>query len=438
MLVIHWFRRDLRLEDNTSLQSALAGNLPVLPIFIFDQNILEELARNDPRLSFIHQELLRIHQQLNMSGSGILALRGDPHAVWSSLLEQFEIREVHWNKDYEPYARDRDNVIRDLLETNGVEVHEYKDQVIFEENEITKNDGKPYTVFTPYKKKWLNKLKLKDVKVRAGCTESGFFRNEPNFPSLEKLGFLKSALPTPGYDFSRVQVYAAERDLPAADSTSRLGPHLRFGTVSIRQIFTDIYPRHEVFLSELIWREFFMQILFHFPKVVSRNFRRKYDGICWRNNEEEFEAWCRGETGYPLVDAGMRQLNETGFMHNRVRMVVASFLCKHLLIDWCWGEAYFAEKLLDYELSSNNGNWQWAAGTGCDAAPYFRVFNPTTQQEKFDPNFGYVKKWLPEYGTNEYPQPIVEHKFARERVIATYKKGIDDFDKILPERHSCF
>ena len=425
MLAIHWFRRDLRLEDNTSLQNALAGNLPVLPIFIFDQNILEELPHNDPRLSFIHQELLQIHQYLTMGGSGILAHQGEPHAVWSKLLNEFEIRAVYWNKDYEPYARDRDNTIRNLLESNGVEVNTYKDQVIFEEGEIVKNDGKPYTVFTPYKKKWLDKLHSKDLKVRVGGNENAFFRHEAKFPSLKKLGFSKSTLPTPKYDISRVQVYAVERDLPAADSTSRLGPHLRFGTVSIRQIFTDVYPQHEVFLSELVWREFFMQILFHFPRVISRNFRRKYDGIHWRNNEEEFEAWCRGETGYPLVDAGMRQLSQTGFMHNRVRMVVASFLCKHLLIDWCWGEAYFAQKLLDYELSSNNGNWQWAAGTGCDAAPYFRVFNPTAQQEKFDPNFEYVKRWLPEYGTNNYPEPMVDHKFARERAIATYKKGID-------------
>jgi deoxyribodipyrimidine photo-lyase len=427
MLAIHWFRRDLRLEDNMALLSALKSNLPVLPVFIFDQNILEDLPQNDARLSFIHQELAQIHQHLKQRGSGILALRGDPHAIWSSLLTRFEIRAVFWNKDYEPYARDRDNSIRNLLESNGVEVNEYKDQVIFEEGEILKNDGKPYTVFTPYKNKWLEKLQAQHVTVSTDGTLSGFFKHETKFPTLKEIGFLKSTLKTPQYDISRVETYEAERNLPAVDSTSRLGPHLRFGTVSIRQLFTDIYSRSEVFLSELIWREFFMQILFHFPGVVSGNFRRKYDGIHWRNKEKEFDIWCRGETGYPLVDAGMRQLNQTGFMHNRVRMVVASFLCKHLLIDWCWGEAYFAKQLLDYELSSNNGNWQWAAGTGCDAAPYFRVFNPSAQQERFDPNFEYVQRWLPEYGTNDYPQPMVDHQFARERAIATYKRGIDGF-----------
>ncbi|MDA0347283.1 MAG: deoxyribodipyrimidine photo-lyase [Verrucomicrobia bacterium] len=427
MLAVHWFRRDLRLEDNRSLQSALSGDLSVLPIFIFDQNILTDLPIDDARLSFIYKELTQIQQHLKKCGSGILAIRGDPHAVWSSLLTRFEIRAVHWNKDYEPYARDRDKAIRKLLEANGVEVNEYKDQVIFEEGEIVKKDGKPYTVFTPYKKKWLAKLEAQNVTACANETKHGFFQHQAKFPTLKEIGFLKSNLPTPKYDISRIEMYGAERNLPAANSTSRLGPHLRFGTVSIRQVLGDIYPRSELFLSELIWREFFMQILFHFPGVVSRNFRSKYDGIRWRNNETEFEAWCRGETGYPLVDAGMRQLNQTGFMHNRVRMVVASFLCKHLLIDWCWGEAYFAEKLLDYELSSNNGNWQWAAGTGCDAAPYFRVFNPATQQEKFDPQYEYIKRWLLEYGTDEYSEPMVDHKFARERAIATYKKGIDGF-----------
>lgn len=426
-LAIHWFRRDLRLEDNRSIQSALSGTLPLLPIFIFDQNILEDLPRNDPRISFIHQELARIHKKLTTMGSGLLVLQGDPQTVWKSLLKRYEIKAAYWNKDYEPYARDRDRSIHDLLTKNDVEVLEQKDQVIFEESEITKDDGKPYTVFTPYKKKWLAKLQPQDLKVETHLNENGFFQHETQFPSIESIGFSDPIIDTPDYDLSQVSAYAAERDLPGIDSTSRLGPHLRFGTVSIREIIKQIHPEHEVFLSELIWREFFTQILFHFPHVISGNFRSKYDGIEWRNDDAEFDAWCRGETGYPLVDAGMRQLNETGFMHNRVRMVVASFLCKHLLIDWCWGEAYFAEKLLDYELASNNGNWQWAAGTGCDAAPYFRVFNPTAQQERFDPHFDYIKRWLPEYGTPAYPEPIVDHKFARERAIVTYKKGLDSF-----------
>ena len=430
MIAIHWFRRDLRLEDNTALQQALSGDLPVLPIFIFDENILQELPRNDARLHFIHHNLKEIHEQLAKKGSGILALTGDPYAIWKSILKQFEIKKAYWNKDYEPYARKRDQAIHDLLVSDGVEVNTYKDQVVFEEEEITKDDGKPYTVFTPYKKKWLSQLKPEHLSSPTHHQNVDFFKHEAAFPSLDSLGFLRPTIKTSNYELKHVSTYAAERDLPAKDSTSRLGPHLRFGTVSIRQIIRTIYPKYEVFLSELIWREFFMQILYHFPEVVSRNFRSKYDGIQWRNNEEEFDAWCRGKTGYPLVDAGMRQLNETGFMHNRVRMVVASFLCKHLLIDWCWGEAYFAEKLLDFELASNNGNWQWAAGTGCDAAPYFRVFNPTAQQEKFDPNFEYIKRWVPEFDTLDYPAPIVEHKFARERAIATYKQDLDQFNAI--------
>ena len=253
--------------------------------------------------------------------------------------------------------------------------------------------------------------------------ESHFAKLEFNLPSLKELGFIRSSIKVHAYDISQLDNYDEVRNFPALNQTSFLSPHLRFGTVSIRKVVKQTVS-NQSFLSELIWREFFMQILYHFKEVVHSNFRRKYDHIEWRNNAAEFESWKNGATGFPMVDAGMRELNATGYMHNRVRMVVAGFLCKHLLIDWRWGEAYFAKKLLDYELSSNNGNWQWAAGTGCDAAPYFRVFNPTTQIKKFDPEMTYINKWIPELNALSYPSPIVDHKTARERAIAMYKRGI--------------
>jgi deoxyribodipyrimidine photo-lyase len=423
---ILWFRRDLRLHDNTALNAALASGLPVLPVFIFDTDIISELPVDDPRITFIHETLENINGDLAKKGSSIYVLRDTPEEAWKKLLLAFDINEVFVNNDYEPYAINRDNQIKDLLSQHNINFHKYKDQVIFEEKEILKSDGDPYTVFTPYKKRWLQKL-LTEPPVTGNAetkTDSGFFQFIFPFPSIEETGFKRSLLKVKPYDLSVVKEYHIYRDLPAEDKTSYLSPHLRFGTVSIRKLVNLALEQNSVFLSELIWREFFMQILFHFPKVVTESFKKKYDDIEWRNNEKDFELWCRGETGYPVVDAGMRQLNETGFMHNRVRMICASFLCKHLLIDWRWGEAYFADKLLDYELSSNNGNWQWAAGTGCDAAPYFRVFNPYIQQEKFDPEQNYIRKWVPEYGTSGYPEPVVDHVYGRDRAIAAYRNGL--------------
>jgi deoxyribodipyrimidine photo-lyase len=330
---------------------------------------------------------------------------------------------VFVNKDYEPYARDRDQAVEKLLRANTIDFLAFKDQVIHQENDVLKKDGTPYTVYTPYKNKWIENYQHK--KPEALVSNSNFFQNLIPFASLEELGIEKSKIKVQDYNLSQIYKYPEERDFPGVDSTSYLSPHLRFGTVSVRTIISKLTKNDKVFMSELIWREFFMQILFHFPKVVSGNFRSKYDGIEWLNNPEDFKHWCNGTTGYPMVDAGMRQLNKTGYMHNRVRMVTAGFLCKHLLIDWRLGEAYFAKKLLDYELSANNGNWQWAAGTGCDAAPYFRIFNPLEQFKKFDKNQDYVKKWVPEFGTDSYPEPIIEHKFARERALEVYKKGIN-------------
>jgi deoxyribodipyrimidine photo-lyase len=421
---VFWFRRDLRLVDNTALYYASQSGYPVLPVFIFDENILEELPPDDARIKFIYDSLEEIHNQLLKEKSSLICLKGDPYEIWEKLLSEFDIAEVYVNKDYEPYARERDDRIRALLEVSGVSLKEFKDQVIFEENEILKNNGQPYSVFTPYKKKWLEQFNLNPVHPLRSGMPSNFHTIHRSFPSLSELGFRQPSVTVREYDLSGLDQYAETRNYPGMDSTTYLGPHLRFGTISVRQVIERLGPSHETFLGELIWREFFMQILYHYQGVVNQNFNPRYNGIQWRNEEKEFKRWCEGKTGYPMVDAGMRQLNATGYMHNRVRMVVAGFLCKHLLIDWRWGESYFARLLHDYELSSNNGNWQWAAGTGCDAAPYFRIFNPAEQLRKFDKDRIYVKRWIPELGSPEYPEPMMEHQYARARALETYKKGI--------------
>jgi len=423
---VFWFRRDLRLIDNTALHFALNSGFKVLPIFIFDTNILNELERNDARVNFIYNRLQLINNELIKYNSTLLCLHGEPEIIWETLLKKYQIKKVLVNKDYEPYAKERDSRIKVLLHKQGIEFQSYKDQVIFEENEILKADGKPYTVYTPYRNRWMEHFRKALTAPLELSKFDNFIEITHSFPTLSELGFEKANIEVKDYNLTKISEYAQVRDFPAMDATSYLSPHLRFGTVSIRQIIAQLGPVHETFLNELIWREFFMQILFHFPGVVNQSFKPQYDNVKWRNNPEEFERWCNGETGYPMVDAGMRQLNQTGYMHNRVRMVTASFLCKHLLIDWRWGEAYFAKKLLDFELSSNNGNWQWAAGTGCDAAPYFRIFNPSEQLKKFDSQQEYIKKWVPEYGTILYPRPIVDHKMSRERALKAYKNALNE------------
>ncbi len=423
-IVIFWFRRDLRLEDNTALHHALISGFPVLTVFIFDQNILKGLPADDPRVSFIYNRLRSIHNTLLKRKSSLLCHRGDPFKVWEELIRKYEITGLYINKDYEPYSIERDARIKGLLEKKGIAVHIFKDQVIYEENEIVKDNGKPYTVYTPYKKKWLRYFRTELLSPYQNHDLNNYYKCDYTFPELSDIGFEQSSIKVKDYNLSKLDSYHLTRDFPAMDSTSYLGPHLRFGTISIRQVIRQLNPVNETFLSELIWREFFMQILYHFPEVINQNFKSQYNSIEWMNNEKEFEKWCNGNTGYGLVDSGMRQLSITGYMHNRVRMVAASFLCKHLLIDWRRGEAYFAKKLLDFELSSNNGNWQWAAGTGCDAAPYFRIFNPDEQQKKFDKKLEYVKKWVPEYTTKDYPDPIVNHSYARQRALEAYKYGL--------------
>ncbi len=433
---IFWFRRDLRLEDNVGLNLALDAGCPVLPVFIFDDEILRELPADDARVTFIYETLFQMDLQLKKRGSSLRIFKGSPIEVWKEIVQLHDIETVFANRDYEPYAISRDKSLEELLIQKGIPFKTCKDQVIFEGNEVIKDDGKPYHVFTPYKNKWLRKLSESGFgsdepalrKGAVGHSPSQFVQEILDFPSMEALGFKEASIKVRPFDLSCAGAYEKNRDYPWIEGTSHLGPHLRFGTVSIRMIMNALDPAHEVFKSELIWREFFMQILFHYPRVVNENFKKKYDGITWRNNEEEFDKWCRGETGYALVDAGMRELNATGHMHNRVRMITAGFLCKHLLIDWRWGESYFAGKLLDYELSSNNGNWQWSAGTGCDAAPYFRIFNPMSQLKKFDKDQRYVRKWIPELESETYPEPIVDHKMARTRALETYKTGMERND----------
>lgn len=427
---VFWFRRDLRLEDNVGLFKALQGKLPVLPIFIFDTEIIDELPADDTRVTFIFNKLQEIQIELKQIGSQLSIYHGSPTCIFDEITSQFQIQSVYANHDYEPYAQDRDKSIKNILSKKNVNFYSFKDQVIFEKDEVVKADGKPYLVYTPYMKSWKNKFKneFKPIDYNLNELKSNFYKySRASEITLSQLGFKQSKIVVPEYDISEglIQNYEDNRNFPALNATSRVGPHLRFGTISIRKVIEKASSENnEVFWQELIWREFFMQILWHFPETTHNAFKPKYDRIIWRNNEAEFEKWKEGITGYPLVDAGMRELNNTGFMHNRVRMVAASFLCKHLLIDWRWGEAYFANKLLDYEMSSNVGNWQWAAGCGVDAAPYFRIFNPTTQLKKFDKDLEYIKKWIPEFGTSSYPKMMVDHKEARERCLITYKTAL--------------
>ena len=427
---IFWHRRDLRLEDNAGLYHALKSGLPVLPIFIFDKHILDKLEnRYDKRVDFIHQQLAEIKKQLNALGSDLLVFYGTPEEVWPEITNQYNVKKVYTNHDYEPYAKERDAWVTNFFTSKQITFNTYKDQCIFEFDEVLKDDGKPYTVFTPYSKKW--KAKLNDFYLRSYPTEkyfSAFLKvdEKQELISLKVMNFNATGAGFPSKQTAQgiIKNYDKTRDYPAILGTSRLGVHFRFGTISIREKARKAKALNETFLNELIWRDFYMMILAHFPHVAKGAFRKEYDNIQWVNDEQEFAAWCEGVTGYPIVDAGMRELNATGYMHNRVRMIVASFLTKHLLIDWRWGEAYFAEKLLDFDLSANNGGWQWAAGCGTDAAPYFRVFNPQLQTEKFDKQLQYIRRWVPEYGTAKQIQPIVDHNFARKRCLEVYKAAL--------------
>lgn len=427
-MTIFWFRRDLRLDDNHGLFEALSKSKAVLPIFIFDKTILDELPKDDARVTFIHESLTKINAELTKISKSLAVFYGEPKTIFNQLLSENKVDCVYTNHDYEPYAIKRDADINTFFKEKGVSFETFKDQVIFERNDVAKDDGTPYVVYTPFSNKW--KEKLKNNPIANFLSEDyldKIIKHAYSFLSLEAIGFEHSKIKVKTYDISNktIEKYEDTRNFPALDQTSYTSVHLRFGTISTRKLVQHAAQfKEDTYLKELIWREFFMQILWHFPHTVHNSFRPKYDAIKWLNDEQLFKKWCEGKTGYPIVDAGMRQLNKTGYMHNRVRMVVASFLTKHLLIDWRWGETYFAQKLLDYEQSSNVGNWQWAAGSGVDAAPYFRVFNPTEQVKKFDKDLKYIKKWVPELETFHYPQPIVEHKMARERCLKVYKEAV--------------
>jgi len=438
-----WFRRDLRLNDNRGLYEALRSGREVLPVFIFDRYILDKLEnKRDARVEFIHTELNRIREELKKAGSDLLVCYGKAEEVWHQILEEYNIKGVYCNRDYEPYAKGRDSAVKKLLGNSGIEFQTFKDHVITEGGEVLKDDGDPYVVFTPFKRRWFDLIRS-GLDPSDPLSKSSIFKTYPSedhidkflkwenkaaIPSLNEMGFSATDISIPSREVSQkiIREYSQKRDYPALDATSRLGIHFRFGTLSIREKAATASVLNETYLNELIWRDFYSQILYHFPHVVNGPFREKYDAIQWMNDEGDFEKWCQGKTGFPLVDAGMRQLNTEGFMHNRIRMLTASFLTKHLLVDWRWGEAYFAEKLLDFDLASNNGGWQWAAGCGTDAAPYFRIFSPDAQLKKFDKNLEYVIKYVPEFGTSEYPAPMVDHKYARERCLKVYKEALDN------------
>lgn len=426
---VYWFRRDLRFHDNNGLHHALQNDSSLLPIFIFDKHILDKLEdKDDARVDFIHQTIDALKQELESIGSSLKVFYGYPEDAFDELTTQFEIEEVYCNRDYEPYALERDQKVEGSLSKKGIKFYSFKDHVLFEKKEITTDSDSPYKVFTPYSRKWKAKYEDSEIKPLPDHSKHDQWLKVSPFDliSLHEMGFEESKIPIPSKEVDRhiVRRYSEKRNFPSIKGTTRMGIHLRFGTVGIREMVEFAANTNETWLNELIWRDFYAQVLANFPHVVDGAFKKEYDAIPWRNNEEEFVKWCKGTTGYPIVDAGMRELNATGFMHNRVRMITASFLTKHLLIDWRWGETYFARKLLDFDLASNNGGWQWAAGTGTDAQPYFRVFNPASQTEKFDKDHAYIKRWVKEYGTPAYPKPIVDHKFARQRAIDTYKEAL--------------
>ena len=425
---VFWFRRDLRLDDNLGLNAALSSGLKVIPIFIFDTEIINKLEKNDLRIKMIHAALGKLNDAMLGNRCNVGMYLGNPKAVFESLLKKFKIKSVYANHDYEPYATERDKSIKSFLEKKNVTYKSFKDQVIFEKDEVVKDDGNPYKVYTPYSRKWIEKLKSTGFETCKSETKLNSLASlELPYLTLKEIGFDEKEFDIPLFniDSKTIEKYEETRNFPYLNSTSRIGAHLRFGFVSIRRLVEKALKNsNKTYLKELIWREFFMQILWHFPYTQEKSFKPKYDSIKWLNNDEEFKKWCEGNTGYPLVDAGMRELNQTGFMHNRVRMLVGSFLCKHLLIDWRWGEKYFAKKLLDYEMSSNVGNWQWVAGCGVDASPYFRIFNPKEQIKKFDKDFKYIKKWVPEFQSSLYPNEIIDHKFARNRCLETFKAAV--------------
>ncbi len=461
--VLYWLRRDLRLEDNHALRQALASGQPVQCVFVFDSNILNTLPPTDRRLGFIWQSLREIQDTLRAAGGDLWCETGPAEDIIPRLAAQLGADAVYANEDYEPYARRRDTMVAQTLATMGKTFHAYKDQVIFARDELLTASGKPFTVFTPYCNAWLKKLSPQHSQALTVPSLTGRLRSPagtPAMPSLEELGFAQTepcllAAGASGAkelfaDFcqQRIQRYHQQRDYPGVKGVSYLSTHLRFGTISIRQLVQfanfDGGEGAMCWLKELIWREFYQQLLWHFPDAATHSFKPQYRDLPFPNRLDWLESWQKGLSGYPLIDAAMRQLNQTGYMHNRLRMIAASFLVKDLLIDWRLGERYFAEKLLDFDLASNNGGWQWAASTGCDAQPYFRIFNPVTQSQKFDPDGRFIRRYVPELAAlndqaihapwqakalpegfklgRDYPLPIVDHAEQRQLALALFGK----------------
>ncbi len=433
-LSIVWLRRDLRLHDNAALYYALKSGRPVLVVFVFDRLILDVLEdRRDRRVEFIYKEIHKLQDQLTGMGSSLIARYGRPIDVLKSIIEEYNVAEVFTNHDYELYAKERDAVVKAMLAERGIGFQTSKDQAIFDLDEVMTGAGKPYTIFGAYSRNWVGKLN--EFYLKSYPTEkyfANFYKTSPppgperGIPTLGEMNFepLGENYPVPAVDEAFLWEYEKMRDYPARTGTSELGIHLRFGTISIRDLVRQARAISERFMTELAWRDFYFQILEHFPHVEKHAFRRQYEHLPFLNQPEDIERWKTGQTGYPFVDAGMRQLNQTGWMHNRARLITASFCVKHLLIDWRIGENYFGAKLRDYDLAANIGNWQWVAGTGNDPAPYFRVFSPDTQMKKFDPKLEYVRKWVPEYGTPDYVKPMIDHDFARQRAVETYKQAL--------------
>ncbi len=424
---IFWFRRDLRLHDNVGLFYALSKSNTVYPIFIFDKDITNNLNKDDYRLNFIKEQIKLMNKKLKKHECSINIFYGKPLDVFKNIISKTKIERVVFNKDYEPYAIKRDDTVKELMTKNNIEILSYKDHVIYEENEVVKKNGDPYVVYTPYSRKWISKFNDQEIVTYHSDEYLNNLKSLNKTLKIYEIPFSSSLTPLDlNFNEDIIKNYERDRNFPAINATSKLGVHLRFGTKSVRElVLRSNFCENKTFLKELIWREFFIQILWHFPHTVNKCFKDKYENVEWINDNENFIKWCEGNTGYPIVDAGMRELNSTGFMHNRVRMITASFLCKHLLIDWRKGEKYFASKLFDYEQASNVGNWQWVAGCGVDAAPYFRIFNPIEQLKKFDKQKNYVRKWVPEYDSESYVDPIIDHKYARERCLNAYKTGLN-------------